>query len=122
VKKNSVLYFVASDCDPKLEEKFNKWFDEVHIPLLLKFKKLKSVLRYKLTKPGGEIASRFKPTENWPKYLTVYEFEDLQAAEEYLTSAELEAARQEMQGTWKEGEVEVRWRAHYQIINRVVKS
>lgn len=32
----------------------------------------------------------------------VYDFGDLQAAKEYLTSPELEAARLEMQQTWKE--------------------
>lgn len=117
MERKHVFYFVAADCAQELEEKFNRWFDEVHIPLLLKFSKLKSVSRYKLTKPRGEVASLFKPVENWPKYLTIYEFENLQAAEEYLTSAELEAARQEMQQSWKEGEVEVEWRAHYQLIN-----
>lgn len=117
METRSVYYFVAADCIPELEEKFNRWFDEVHIPLLLKFPKLKSVSRYKLTKPRGDIPSRFKPVENWPKYLTVYEFGDLRATKEYLTSSELEAAAQEMRQTWKEGEVEVKWRAHYQLIN-----
>lgn len=114
-----VFYFVASDCAPGLDEKFNRWFDEVHIPLLLKFKKLKNVSRYRLTELRGEVVSRYKPAENWPKYLTIYEFEDLQAVEEYLTSAELEAAREEMQQSWKAGEVEVKWRAHYEHISTV---
>ena len=114
-----VFYFVAADCASGLDEKFNRWFDEVHVPLLLKFRKLKSVSRYRLAELRGEGVSRYKPAEGWPQYLTIYEFEDLQAVEEYLTSAELEAARQEMQQTWKEGEVEVKWRAHYERINTV---
>lgn len=114
-----VFYFVASDCAPGLDEKFNRWFDEVHIPLLLKFNKLKNVSRYRLAELRGEAVSRYKPAENWPKYLAIYEFEDLQAVEEYLTSAELDAAREEMQQTWKAGEVEVKWRAHYEHVNTV---
>ena len=114
----TVFYFVAADCSPDVEDKFNAWFDDVHIPLLLKFHRLRSVTRYKLAQPDPPARKHYRLVEQWPKYLTTYEFDSLDAAMEYLQSPELEAARQEMQQTWTKGEVRVDWRVHYEFLGR----
>lgn len=95
---------VASECKPEAEEKYNKWYDEVHIPMLLKFKGLKEVIRYRLV---GE-------TGAFPKYLTVYKFESPEAYEAYGTSPERSAAMDELATTWKQGGFEVKWRVVYE--------
>ncbi|MFC1931373.1 EthD family reductase [Chloroflexota bacterium] len=94
---------VATECQPEAEEKFNKWYNEVHIPLLLKFKGIKKVTRYKIV----------EKSEEHPTYLAIYEFESRQAYEKYLKSPELAAAREEMKETWKDGGFEVKWRVPY---------
>ncbi len=96
--KKPVLNMVATQCQPEVEEEFNKWYDEIHIPLLLKFKGIKEVIRYKI----------INETEEYPTYLTVYEFESQKAYEAFTTSPEYAAAREEMSETWKEGGFEVK--------------
>lgn len=99
-----IIHIVATRCQPEDEEKFNRWYDEIHIPLLLKFKGIKGVTRYKI----------IHETEEYPKYLTIYKFESQNAYEAYETSPELAAAREEMRETWKGGGFEIKWRVQYE--------
>jgi len=101
-----IINIIATQCQPEDEEKFNRWYDEIHIPLLLKFKGIKGVTRYKI----------INETEEYPTYLTIYEFESQKAYEAYETSPELAAAREEMTETWKEGKFEIKWRVQYEPI------
>ena len=43
-----VINIVGTRCQPDDDAKFNKWYNEVHIPMLLKCKELKGVTRYKI--------------------------------------------------------------------------
>ena len=63
--KNMTVNIVGTECAPEYEDKFNKWYNEVHIPLVLKAKELKKVTRYRLMGDNKEHA----------KYLAVYEYE-----------------------------------------------
>lgn len=102
----SVINVVATRCQPEVEKKFNTWYDEVHIPLLFKFKGMKKVTRYKI----------LKETEEYPTYLTIYEFENRQAYEAYAKSPELAAGRAEMNETWKGEGWEIKWRVQYETM------
>jgi len=99
-----IIHVVATECRSEVEEKFNKWYDDVHIPLLFKFKGMKEATRYKI----------MNETEEYPKYLTIYEFESKEAYQAYRTSPELAASTEEMKETWKEGGFEVKWRVQYE--------
>ena len=101
-----VIYIVGTQCQPEHEEEFNIWYNETHIPMLLKFKGLKNVTRYKI------ISDR----EEYPKYMAVYEFPTRQLFEEYLNSPERTAALEEMRNTWSLGELEIKWQAHYELL------
>ena len=101
-----LINMVATECQPEVEEKFNKWYDETHIPLLFKFKGMKRVTRYKVS----------EKTEGFPTYLAIYEFETKQAYEDYTKSPELAAAREEMGETWKGGGWEIKWRVPYETL------
>ncbi len=102
-----IIHVVATQCRPEDEEKFYTWYDEIHIPLLLKFKGLKKATRYKI----------IYETEKYPKYLAIYEFESRKAFEAYETSPELAAAsKEESTETWKEGGYEMKWRVQYEPI------
>ena len=101
-----VIQIVGTDCPLEAEEKFNTWYNERHIPDLLKFKKLKRVTRYKNLHPDGE----------YPKFLTIYEFENRQAFEEYDTSPEQTTAREDWLRISKETGAEVVWRVQYEVI------
>jgi heme-degrading monooxygenase HmoA len=106
MQSSPIINVVATQCQPEVEEKFNKWYDEIHIPMLFKFKGMKKVTRYKIV----------KAIEEYPSYLAIYEFESRKAYEEYAKSPELAAARAEMGETWKEGEFEIKWRVQYEAM------
>ncbi len=102
MESNAVINVVATRCQPEVEEKFNKWYDEVHIPLLFKFPGMTRVTRYKAMKTDAEST-----------YLAVYEFKDREALEKYEQSPELKAAREEMKETWQGKGFEITWRMPY---------
>jgi len=101
-----IIHIVAIQCPPETDVKFNKWYNEIHIPMLLKFKGLKEVTRYKI----------IKKTEEYPRYLTIYKFESQNAYEAYETSPELAAALEETRETWKEKGYERKWREQYEVM------
>jgi hypothetical protein len=75
-QKQKVLLVVLSDVDPEHEEDLNRWYDEEHLPTLLKVPGVLSARRFKLApetedpKPGG--------TGRPQKYLTLYEHESVE--------------------------------------------
>jgi uncharacterized protein (TIGR02118 family) len=99
-----LVNLVATECKPEAEDKFNKWYNEVHIPLLFKHPGMKKVTRYKIREKSAES----------PTYLAIYEFESPQAFEAYSSSPELAAGRDEMKETWKDGGFDIKWRAQYE--------
>ena len=106
MENKPVIHVVATQCKPEVEEKFNKWYDEVHVPLLFKFREMKKVTRYKT----------LKDTSEYPKYLAIYEFESCKDYEEYAASPELVAGRKEMAETWKEDVFDIKWRVQYEAM------
>jgi len=101
-----VINVVGTRCHPDDEARFNKWYDEVHIPMLLKFKGMKKVTRFK---------AAYEPKE-YPKYLTIYEFDSKKDFEAFQNSPELAAARAEMAETWKARPFEMTWRVQFESL------
>lgn len=106
MKSKPIINVVATQCQPEDEEKFNKWYNEVHIPMLLKFKGIKEVTRYKL----------INGTEEYPKYLAIYKFQNQNVFQLFQTSSEIEATREEMMETWKGEGFKIRWLVQYEPI------
>ena len=105
MKTKRIIHIVGTECRPEGEEKFHKWYGEIHIPMLLKFKGLRKVTRYK----------RIYENEKYPKYLAIYEFDSQKAFEAYEVSPELAAAsKEEHEVTWREGGYNLIWRAQYE--------
>jgi uncharacterized protein (TIGR02118 family) len=105
MKDKPVMHIVGTRCRSEDEARFNKWYDEVHIPMLLKFKGLKGVARYKITSESDE----------YPTYLATYQYENRQVYEESRKSPELAAALEELQGSWPGG-LDIKWRVQYELI------
>jgi prophage antirepressor-like protein len=84
MSQNRCLYQLQIRCAPELEDEFNKWYNEVHMPLVMKGGMLKAATRYELT---DAVAS------DLPKYTTICEFEDRATFEKWLASDVLAAAR-----------------------------
>ena len=101
-----VLSIVASECSPEVEAKFNQWYNDVHIPMLMKYNGLKKASRYQLAGDSKDHA----------KYLAFYEYENEKAQTDLNISPEFAAAIEEMQETWKDGGFDIKWMANYTVI------
>jgi uncharacterized protein (TIGR02118 family) len=102
---NSVINIVATQCHPQDESKFNKWYNEVHIPMLLKFKKLAGAVRYKAIGDPGDM----------PQYIAIYKFANIKDFQAFAASPELGAAVKEMNETWGQ-KIELTSRVQYELI------
>lgn len=80
--KKHILLIVRIDVEPEMEAEFNRWYNEEHIPTLLKV-------------PGVVWAKRAINTGPGPKYIAVYEHEnvDVQRSEAYQKAAQTEWTR-----------------------------
>jgi antibiotic biosynthesis monooxygenase (ABM) superfamily enzyme len=97
--KPRILNIVATECAAKNDARFNEWYNEVHIPLLMKYKGIKKVTRYKML--NGKTKK--------PKYIAIYEFDTKQDLDGLPASREFKAAIEEMQETWKGETFDIKW-------------
>lgn len=106
-----VINMVLVDCQPSVEAKYNKWYNEVHIPLIMKYSGIVGTTRYQLLKgPEGQA-----------RYLTIYEFKDQQAMDDFPKSAEYKVVDDELHATWKGPEFKVQAAAQYEVIKNWAK-
>jgi hypothetical protein len=75
--KGRVILIIRTDVDPDIEEEFNRWYNEEHIPNLLDV-------------PGVLSASRGINLNKGPKYIALYEHEsiDVQNSQAYKQAIE----------------------------------
>ena len=107
--KKPYLWLVWTRCAPELDAEFNKWYDQVHIPMLVKGGHILSVKRFKLS---SEVESQ------QPPYLAVYEFKDVAAFKSWQSSDVLAEARKEMKATWGGRDMEIKSRAFYAPVSQ----
>jgi len=100
-----IINIVATQCQPVDEAKFDKWYNEVHIPMLMKFKGLKSVARYKSISESSKS----------PRFIAIYKYASAKDFEDMNKSPELAAALKEMQETWGQ-RIELTSRIQYELI------
>ena len=104
--KARFLNIVGTECQSQDEASFNKWYNEVHIPMLLKYQGLKKVTRYKLMGEANDQA----------KYLAVYEYDSQEAINGMSMSPEFKAAIDEMTETQKTLKFGIKWAVAYEPI------
>ena len=103
--KKPVLNIVTTQCKPEEEERFNKWYNEVHVPMLLKFGRIRHAGRYKVISEKTAL----------PRYIALYWFPSYQDFEEFEKSPELAAAIKEMIESWGR-RIDTLTRVQYEII------
>jgi hypothetical protein len=105
VADKPIINIVSTRCQPDDDTKFNKWYNEVHIPMLFKAKEMKSVARYKVV---GEAHGQ-------PTYVAIYKFNSLSDYEKFGKGPEMAAARKEMNESWGQ-RIEIASRVQYELI------
>ena len=88
--RKSVLNIVTTQCEPYQEERFNKWYNDVHVPMVLRFGRIEQAARYKVISEKA----------GWPRYVAIYKFPSREDFEAFEQSPELAAALEEMVETW----------------------
>jgi antibiotic biosynthesis monooxygenase (ABM) superfamily enzyme len=89
--KGKIINIIVTECAPENDAKFNKWYNEVHIPMLMKYKGIKKVTRYRVI---GEEEQR-------PKFIAIYEYDTKDDLDTLPKTPEFQEAIAEMQETWK---------------------
>ena len=108
-KNQPYLWLVGTRCAPELDAEFQKWYDQVHIPMLTKGGHIISVRRFKL--------SSVTESDQSP-YLAVYEFKDAATFKSWLAGDVLAEARKEMKQTWGGRDMEILARAFYEPVSQ----
>ena len=106
MKQNSIIHIVGVQFKPELEKKFQKWYEEVHVPILFKFPGLKKITEYKIV--SSDVS--------FPNFLAIYEFDNIETFEKYEKSEELAISRKQAKETWGEEEQKIKWRVQYKTI------
>jgi len=89
--KQRILSIVVTECPSDSAEKFNKWYNEVHIPMLMKYKGIKKAARYKVMDENKDKS----------QFIAIYEYESKEDMAGLNSSPEFKAAIEEMQETRK---------------------
>ncbi len=101
--KIPIINIVTTQCSHQDEARFNKWYNEVHIPMLMKYRGVKTVARYKVMNAKS------------PQFIAIYRFDSLKDFEAFGASPELKAAIEEMQQSWPQW-IEITARQQYELI------
>jgi hypothetical protein len=115
MKTNSVVYVsgIQYTAGPEKRAKFDKWYEEEHIPIQLKARGMKKATYYKMNKPFTAPIIVCK-AEDYPDIVLVYEFEDQKAFDEYWNGAVYNEVHQNVLKTWPEGRpFKILWRVTY---------
>ncbi|WP_177330906.1 DUF4286 family protein [Pseudomonas sp. AAC] len=114
MSNQTVIWMVGINCKAEDEEKFNAWYDDVHVPMLLKGDFVKKVTRFKL---AGETYHVGAATQPCPTYLTIYEFDNQAKFEAWMNSEARTEAGVDKEKTWSESAYDVQWATRYNLTN-----
>ena len=108
---NKIIQIVASESTPEKEAKFNKWYTEVHIPMLMGYKGVKQASRYQ----------RIGNDELGAKFLAIYEFETKEKMEAFPESDAFSDAIADFEANKERVGFTMKWVASYELIKSYEK-
>jgi hypothetical protein len=109
-----VIWTVGLQCRREDEDAFNKWYDEVHIPMLLSSGNVAKVTRYQLASETYDVAEE---TMKCPTYQTIYQFNDQDQFESWMFGEDRALAGEDKSATWGARAYDVIWAARYDLMN-----
>lgn len=110
----TVIWVVGINCHADIEAKFNSWYDDVHVPMLLKGDFVKKVTRFKLAQETYHVGAETQPCAT---YLTIYEFEDQARFDGWMSSEARNEAGDDKTSTWGDQVYDVQWATRYNLTN-----
>lgn len=109
-----VIWTVGLQCQPEDEENFNRWYDDVHVPMLLAGGHVAKVTRYRLASETYDVAPG---TMVCPRYQTIYEFESQASFDAWMNGDERAAAGEDKAAGRDERPYDVVWAARYDVMS-----
>ena len=103
---NKIIQIVASESTPEKEEEFNKWYTEIHVPMLVAYKGVKQASRYQ----------RIGDDEQSAKFLAIYEFESREDMDAFPSSDAFAAAIEDFENNKEALGFRMKWAASYELI------
>ena len=103
---NFLIQIVASESTPEKEAEFDRWYTDVHVPMLFEFEGVKQASRYR----------RKGDNEQCAKYLAIYEFESEEALEAFPKSAAFAAAVADFEDKKEDTGFSMKWAGLYERI------
>jgi hypothetical protein len=113
MSSKSLIWIVGIQCRVEDEAKFNTWYDDIHVPMLLKGGCVKKVTRFKLANETYQVGTT---TEVCPNYLTIYEFDHQGQFDAWMNGQARAEAGDDKAKTWAENPYEVKWATRYDLI------
>ena len=107
---HKIMQIVASESSPEKEEDFNRWYSDVHLPMLFGYDGVKRASRYRL------IGDDFKSNA---KFLAIYEFDSRKDMEEFPESQAFKDAIKDFDENNEDLGFKMRWVAAYELISEL---
>jgi hypothetical protein len=85
-----VINIIETECQPQDAEKFSQWYNEVHIPMLLKSKGVDGVTRYQIAVEPGKL----------PRFMAVYKYKSEKDLATFQKDPQTAAAIKDFEETW----------------------
>jgi heme-degrading monooxygenase HmoA len=108
---NKIIQIVASESTPEKEAAFNKWYTEVHVPMLFAYEGVKQASRYQ----------RIGDDEQGAKFLAIYEFETKEAMEAFPESDAFADAIEDFENNKEALGFKAKWVASYELLRSYEK-
>ncbi len=119
VGNKPAIMFIGSECPPELEQKWGKWYNDVHIADFLKMKGIKKAARFKIITPTE--ADGIVPTQDertgkaaYAPFLAFYDFDSFEDIRAYYNSDARPALVGDWNKNWGATSCKVLWRAFYE--------
>ncbi len=103
---NIIVQIVASESVNEKEVEFNRWYTDVHVPMLFEYKGIKQASRYQ----------RIDDNEMGAKYLAIYEFKSRDDLVAFPKSPEFAAAVEDFEKKKEAVGFNMKWAASYELI------
>ncbi len=100
------ILLVANEPSPEVEEEYNRWYTEKHIPDMFAFKGMKKATRFRRIGDGPGTS----------KYMAVYEFDSEEDLKAFPKSPEMAEAIKDFEVQWKDGGFNHKYGASYEVI------
>ena len=107
----NIIQIVASESTPEKEAEFNKWYTEVHVPMLFAYEGVKQASRYQ----------RISDYVQGAKFLAIYEFETKEAMDAFPESDVFANAIEDFENNKEALGFTMKWAASYEIIKSYEK-